>query len=139
MCVGGGGPFRTPKSQKITNKIRTIILHISGTFLKTCTNISLKHLHIYRKNTQNRIPIFKISIYNTKHTNNAKIHFKQIQTKSKIQEFQNFNDTSSAIPKYEFRNFRISNNKEEQCPNKMNNSISKILNMVHARSMIFKI
>ena len=75
----GGGPFRTPqisnKSQKGHNKqVRTIIVHTSGTFFKQSTNISLKDLPIYRKNTQNPINTFKITIYIIKHDNNTKTH-----------------------------------------------------------------
>ena len=43
----------------------------------------------YTENTQNPNPIFKITIYCTKYTNNAKIHSKiwKILNKSKVSKF----------------------------------------------------
>ena len=55
---------------------RTRVVHTSGNsfdfFLKIIVNIS----SYIQKNTRNPNPIFKISSYNTNHTNNSKIHFK---------------------------------------------------------------
>ena len=71
------GPFRTKIPKHIKQIVRTRIVHTSGTFLyfkfvfvkttfKPCSHIEL--------NTQNPNTIFKITIYCTKYTKNAKIH-----------------------------------------------------------------
>ena len=85
-CFSGvRGPVRTTNQTKTPKILDTKIVHTSGKivdfggrhfrFLESKNVEKIFYLcpHI-ELNTQNPTPIFKIAIYYTKHTNNAKLH-----------------------------------------------------------------
>ena len=90
FLFGEGGPFRTSQIQTIHNKLlRTRIVHASGTFVqKMSKNIFILSSDI-QKTTTNPIIALKIIIYNTKHTNNAKIPFRNLQQSKTIEKRRN--------------------------------------------------
>ena len=82
------GPFRTPKSSKISNKyfVRELFTLLGHFFLKKYSKTIFKLCPHIQLNTTNPNTKFKISIYCTKYTNNAKIHSKKHPIFQKVQK-----------------------------------------------------
>ena len=76
----GGIPFRTPNIPKQSQIIlRTKIVHTPGMFFFLFQKIfknTFKISSYIQKMTQDPINALKITIYNTKHTTDSKLHFK---------------------------------------------------------------
>ena len=73
----GGGQFRTTTPHKSKKIVRTEIVHTIGTFFQTMSKPIFKICSYIQEKTQDQINAFKISFYNTKNTNNARVHFKK--------------------------------------------------------------
>ena len=84
---GGGdylGPPNPPKSQKYISYENCS--HFCDFVFSKMSNSIFKISSYIQKKTQNPINAFKITIYNTKHTNNTKTHLNKSQTLEHIKK-----------------------------------------------------
>ena len=85
MGIGGDhlGPKIPPNHNKAQKQIRTKMFTLLG-HVSTIMSKSIFKISSYiQKTTLNPISAFKISIYDTKHTQNTKVHFQKKQKKQK--------------------------------------------------------